>query len=59
LLQAGKEVGLETYAEKTKDIIISHHQNVRQNQNKIFKKCDKVQIFWNDSNVSKLHSKRC
>jgi hypothetical protein len=31
LIDASKEVGLEVNAEKTKYMLLSHHQNVRQN----------------------------
>jgi hypothetical protein len=31
LLKASREVGLEVNTEKTKYVIVSHHQNVRQN----------------------------
>jgi hypothetical protein len=33
LLEAGRDVGLETNAEKTKYMIMSHHPNSGQNQN--------------------------
>jgi hypothetical protein len=33
LIGASKEVGLEVNAEKTKDMLLSRHQNARQNQN--------------------------
>jgi hypothetical protein len=31
LIDAGKEVGLEVNTEKTKYMLLSHHQNARQN----------------------------
>jgi hypothetical protein len=33
LLEAGRDIGLEINAEKTKYMIMSRHQNSRQNQN--------------------------
>jgi hypothetical protein len=33
LIDASKEVGLEINTEKTKYMLLSHHQNVRQNRN--------------------------
>jgi hypothetical protein len=43
LIDASKEVGLEVNIEKTKYILVSHHQNVGQNQD--------IQI------VNRIHSK--
>jgi hypothetical protein len=33
LLEAGRKVGLEVNTEKTKYMVVSHHQNVGQNHN--------------------------
>jgi hypothetical protein len=33
LLQAGREVGLDVNTEKTKYMVMSHHQNIGQNHN--------------------------
>jgi hypothetical protein len=37
-------------------MLLSRHQNARQNYNNIFKICGKVQIFGNDYNKSELDS---
>jgi hypothetical protein len=38
LLEASKEAGLEVNAEKTKYMVVSRHQNVRQNHNLLIAK---------------------
>jgi hypothetical protein len=53
LLDASKQVGLQENTKKTKYMFMSHHQTTGKNHyikvaNKSFKKCGKVQIFWND-----------
>jgi hypothetical protein len=50
LLQAGREVGLEVNTEKSKYMLVSHHQNVGQNHNfltvnKSFKNVAKFKYF--------------
>jgi hypothetical protein len=47
LINTRKEAGLEINAEKTKYILMSHHQNAGQNHDIMiaFEKSDKVQIF--------------
>jgi hypothetical protein len=59
LIEAGKEVGLEVTAEKTKYMLVSRHQNAGQNQDiknmkRIVCKCATVQVFGNDSNKGKV-----
>jgi hypothetical protein len=54
LLEASREVGLEANTEKTKYMTMSHHQNAGQNRNLLI--TNKVQVFGNRSNKSKLHS---
>jgi hypothetical protein len=61
LIDAGKEVGLEVNAEKTKYMLLSRHQNARQNHdikiaNRCLKKCGTFQIFGNDYEKSKPYS---
>jgi hypothetical protein len=61
LIDAGKEVGLEVDAEKTKYMLLSRQQNARQNHdinigNRCFENVGSVQIFWNDYNKSKPDS---
>jgi hypothetical protein len=57
---ASKEVGLEVNAEKTKYMLLPHHQNEGQNQNiKIGDRTlENVHIsnVWKDSNKSKFNS---
>jgi hypothetical protein len=56
LINANNEVGLEINVEKTKYMLLSRHQNARQNHDikQIVWKCVIVQIFRNDSNKSKF-----
>jgi hypothetical protein len=58
VLDASEEVGMEVNAKKTKYMFLSCHQTIGDNHyikvaNKYF---DRVQIFGNSSNESKLHS---
>jgi hypothetical protein len=55
VLGASNEVGLEVKVEYT---FTSHHQTTLQNHSVkvVLLKCDKVQIFGNDSNKSKLQA---
>jgi hypothetical protein len=49
LLQASRDVGLETYAEKTKYMIVSPHPNSGQNKNiRIVMNCLRM---WQNSNT--------
>jgi hypothetical protein len=54
-----KEVGLEVKTEKTKYVLLSHHQNARENHDikigTLFRKCGivKILVFGNDHNESK------
>jgi hypothetical protein len=59
LIDASKEVGLEINVEKTKYMLLSHHQNVGQTQDitnskQIIWKFVTVQIFGDDSTKSKF-----
>jgi hypothetical protein len=61
LIDVSKEVGLEINVEKTKYMLLSHHQNVGQNRdikiaNRPFENVS-VQIFGDDSNKSKFGSR--
>jgi hypothetical protein len=56
LIDAGKEVGLEVDAGKTKYILLSHHQDDINIGNRCFENVGSVQIFWNDYNKSKPDS---
>jgi hypothetical protein len=61
LTDASTEVDIEVNKEKTKHMLVSRHQNAGKNHdiktaNRSFEKCGTVQIFWNDSNKSKLDS---
>jgi hypothetical protein len=59
LIEDSKEVGLDVNTEKTKYMLLSHHQNAGKNHDKIgnmFWKCGRVQIFGNDDNKSKPDS---
>jgi hypothetical protein len=60
LLEAGLKLGVEVNIEKTKYMIISHHQNTEQNHSLLIadRPFEKVKIFGNSSNKSKLHSQR-
>jgi len=64
LTDPSKELGLEVNMQtKVSMKFMSCHQNAGQSHNlmkanKSFKKWGKVQIFWNDKNISKLHSQR-
>jgi hypothetical protein len=60
LIDAIKESGLKINVEKTKYMLLSHHQNVGQNwdikiANRLFENVS-VHIFGEDSNKSKFHS---
>jgi hypothetical protein len=60
LIDASEEVGPEENAEKTKYMLLSRHQNARQNHdiniaNRSFEN-GTDQIFWNDSNIPKFDS---
>jgi hypothetical protein len=61
LNEASKEVGLEGNAEKTKYMLLSRHQNARQNRDiKIGNRCFENMaqfIYWDDSSKSKLDSR--
>jgi hypothetical protein len=61
LLEVSREVGLEVNIEKTKYMVVSHHQNVGQNHSLLiasesFENVAKV--IGNNSNNSKLQSQR-
>jgi hypothetical protein len=48
--ERSKEVGLEVNTEKTKYMLLSHHQNARQNHDlKIGNICGTVQILGNNN----------
>jgi hypothetical protein len=63
MIDASKEVGLEVNAEKSKYMLLSHHQNAGQNHNikianKSFENVTQFKyVFWN-SNKSKFDSGR-
>jgi hypothetical protein len=57
LIDASKEAVLGLNVEKTKCMLISHHQNVNWDiKQLIVWKCVTVQIFGDDSNKSKFDS---
>jgi hypothetical protein len=62
LIDASKEVGLEIKVEKTKYLLLSHHQNVGQNwdikiANRSFENVSQLKyVFGNGSNKSKFNS---
>jgi hypothetical protein len=49
LTDAGKEVGLQVNAEKTKYMLLSHHQNAGQNYN--IKIGNNVLEMWHSSDI--------
>jgi hypothetical protein len=58
LIDANKDVGLEINVDKTKYMLLSHHQNVGQNRdiNIANKSFENIQIFGDNSNKSKFDS---
>jgi hypothetical protein len=61
LIDSSKEVGLEINIEKSKYLLLPHHQNAGQNRdteiaNRLFENCVTVEIFGDDSNKSKFDS---
>jgi hypothetical protein len=63
LLKAGREDSLEVNTNRTKYRVAFRHQNVGRNHNlltdnKSFENVAKVQAFGNNSNESKLHSRK-
>jgi hypothetical protein len=57
LIDASKEVGIEINVDKTKYMLLSHHQNVGQNQEiKIASRSFENEIFGDDSNKPKFDS---
>jgi hypothetical protein len=56
LIGARKEVGLEVNTEKTKYMLLSHHQNAGQNHDIKLANRGFEKIFWNDYNKSKPDS---
>jgi hypothetical protein len=58
LLDAGKEVGLEVNSEKIKYMLMSRKKAGQKHGIKIANRCDKIQIFGNNTNRSKLHAGR-
>jgi hypothetical protein len=58
LLDAGKEVGLEVNSEKIKYMLMSRKKAGQKHGIKIANRCDKIQIFGNNTNRSKLHARR-
>jgi hypothetical protein len=63
LLEASRKAGLEVNTEKTKNVIVSRHQNTGQNcnlliANKSLENVANFKFFGSNSNEPKLHSRR-
>jgi hypothetical protein len=60
LLDAIKEADLEVNREKTKYMLVSRCQDrgKHKDREQVLRRCGKVQIFGNNTNSSKLHTRR-